>query len=422
LPGARGRKAWTIEESPEGTGAVDLKAGLMRVPLGANPYDFCVRAHELGHAMWSSGRPGTIAKRLGVDVKIYQVVEDNRIQGWLDRVAGVDLSAGCVPDAECRSAAERAVALRAYRVACMLQVAVGHTGSEPTVRRALTFSGDPEAQRAAALADEAARQLWATDRPSQRRTGVVALWLQAQFDALGWPAPDGDAADVLGRVVGPPGPGSGPAGESDDGDDGEGTADGALTWGCMEVVVPPLTRTGGRRRFGSRWSASEEGSDPRHIHRILTDGRVFARRVAAPGGAVLIDASGSMSLPAEAIRRIVERAPGATVAAYAGHANVGILKILARRGRIAHPDDCSLRDAGNGNVVDGPALRWLARQSAPRLWVSDGRVTGCDDVPTAGNQRDAQRICTRARIHRVDTVDAALEALERRGRPSHGRG
>jgi hypothetical protein len=155
---------------------------------------------------------------------------------------------------------------------------------------------------------------------------------------------------------------------------------------------------------------------------MLADGRVFARRVAAPGGAVLIDASGSMSLPAEAIRRIVERAPGATVAAYAGHAGVGTLKILARRGRIAHADDCNLREAGNGNVVDGPALRWLARQSTPRLWVSDGRVTGCNDVPTAGNRRDAERICTRARIRRVDSVDAALETLQHRGRPPRGRG
>src|SRR5947209_8372180 len=81
----------------------------------------------------------------------------------------------------------------------------------------------------------------------------------------------------------------------------------------------------------------------------------------APGGSVLIDASGSMGLDVGDIWEIVELVAGATVAAYAGDGREGTLRILARGGRGVCQGDCAA-DLGSGNIIDGPALRWLARQ------------------------------------------------------------
>ena len=364
----------------------------MWVPLGADPHAFCVRAHELGHAMWSTGKPGKIAEKLGVHVRIYQVVEDNRIQGRLVRLAGVDLSAGCEPAEEARQSAERAVELGSLPLGLPDAAHVG--AHRERVGRAPEPS--PDRRPGGALRGGARRcgggpALGERPPVAAAYLGCVACWLQEQFDTLGWPHLGSEGEDLLTRYA-PRARGSGGADDEEhEKPEDEGQSGGPVTWGTMKVVEPPLHRTVARRRFGSRWSASEEGTDPRYVHRILTDGRIFARRVAGPGGAVLIDASGSMSLSSESVRRLVERAPGATIAAYAGAGNSGILKVLARGGHVAWSQDCCLSDAGNGNVVDGPALRWLARQGGPRLWVSDGCVTGRDDQRDPANDRDAER-------------------------------
>jgi hypothetical protein len=89
----------------------------------------------------------------------------------------------------------------------------------------------------------------------------------------------------------------------------------------------------------------------------------------------------------------------------------GSLLIAARNGMHA---DREVLDgwAGSGNVVDGPALQWLARQKAPRVWVSDGGVTGMNDQTAVNLQIEAERIVAMAHIKRVPTLADYLEEEE----------
>jgi hypothetical protein len=65
----------------------------------------------------------------------------------------------------------------------------------------------------------------------------------------------------------------------------------------------------------------------------------------------------------------------------------------------------------HGNVVDGPALRWLARQPEPRIWISDGHVTGIADQPSSDLAVDAIHICRKARITRAEKTDIVTDLL-----------
>ena len=121
-------------------------------------------------------------------------------------------------------------------------------------------------------------------------------------------------------------------------------------------------------------------------------------------------ASGSMCFGPAELQRITAAAPLATVAIYAGRGASGTLSIVAARGRMASSSDIGT-NLGRGNVVDGPALRWLAQQPEPRIWISDGQVTGTHDRPSTDLVVDAIRICQQAAIRRVsrtDSIDSAL--------------
>ena len=69
--------------------------------------------------------------------------------------------------------------------------------------------------------------------------------------------------------------------------------------------------------------------------------------------------------------------------------------------------------AHSGNVVDGPALHWLSQQKSPRVWVSDGEVTGVNDRTGANLSLDVKILTNRARIRRVPTLAVYLEEKEK---------
>lgn len=127
--------------------------------------------------------------------------------------------------------------------------------------------------------------------------------------------------------------------------------------------------------------ASPTGRNPRRIHRMLTDPhrRIFDRTRRKTGGIVLIDGSGSMGVKSDDVLKILNAAPGATVALYAhspGSTDVPNFWVLAKDGKMIEQLP---RRHGCGNGVDGPALRWAIKakrfQNEPVLWVCDGQVT-----------------------------------------------
>ena len=71
--------------------------------------------------------------------------------------------------------------------------------------------------------------------------------------------------------------------------------------------------------------------------------------------------------------------------------------------------DLVVPPCGGGNIVDGPALDWLATQAEPRIWISDGAVTGIDDVDHAVLSAEALRAQMTGRVRRLDNLGAATE-------------
>src|SRR5262249_44753210 len=156
-----------------------------------------------------------------------------------------------------------------------------------------------------------------------------------------------------------------------------------VPWGELRVESPPRSRSI-LGKFMKKWKATEEGVFPRFPHRYFLDGQIFARRRKIPGGTVVIDASGSMSLSGEEIQAMVECAPGCLVACYSGTGDGGVLRILAEGGKRVADEFCLPPD-GEGNIVDFPVLKWAYKQSHPRIWVSDLVVTGVEDQEGSAN-------------------------------------
>ena len=92
------------------------------------------------------------------------------------------------------------------------------------------------------------------------------------------------------------------------------------------------------------------------------------------------------------------------IGAYSGSGPDGSLVILSEDGTWC--DAKSNRPEGNGNVVDGPALEWLATKKEPRIWVSDQMV-----VPYRGGMQEAaEEILAFVQANNINVVATAAEA------------
>jgi len=191
----------------------------------------------------------------------------------------------------------------------------------------------------------------------------------------------------------------------------------SIPWGPMDILAPPLShpcrklRGMARRKVVCGYTGAF-----RFPSRALpaSDGRAFTSRRprSAHGGTLLIDCSGSMGkqVTHERLMAISERSPRATIGLYAGGPTnrSGSLLIVARKGMHAAGEVID-NWPHSGNVVDGPALQWLSRQKTPRVWVSDGAVTGTNDHSAANLQVEVNMIVAMARIRRVPSLDDFLE-------------
>lgn len=180
-------------------------------------------------------------------------------------------------------------------------------------------------------------------------------------------------------------------------------------WGKMSIVHPPLTERmpTGIRHWKNR--AADQGVIPTNWHRFATDKRVFNRRKLRRDecGTILIDQSGSMHLSPTEMLGIMRNWPGVVIAGYSGYGDrYGELRILAKNGKMIHTKHMSPR--GGANIIDGPALDWLAKQQQPRIWISDGYVTGIGESQTRELLLDAAKKVKRGKIIRIDNVREIL--------------
>jgi hypothetical protein len=158
------------------------------------------------------------------------------------------------------------------------------------------------------------------------------------------------------------------------------------------------------------WRAAREGAVVRYAARWHADRAIFRRRARSARGTLLVDVSGSMRLrPGDLDATLAATRAGLVVAIYSGTGEEGELRVVAAGSQRAA--DAQLAPPGNGNVVDLPALAWLARQPEPRVWVSDGHVTGIGDRPSKRLREECEALARRARIRRVATLDEARALL-----------
>lgn len=151
-----------------------------------------------------------------------------------------------------------------------------------------------------------------------------------------------------------------------------------VKFGKMTVVRLPLPNRS-KAGYERRWTARDEGPIPTRFDRWSIDRRIFRTKKRGKGAAVLIDASGSMRWTQEHLAQVLDEVPAATIAIYSGRGTEGKLVIVASKGRCA-----SMRQAATymmgGNIIDGPALEWLADQPENvKIWMSDGGITGLND-------------------------------------------
>lgn len=144
----------------------------------------------------------------------------------------------------------------------------------------------------------------------------------------------------------------------------------------------PAPVTGGSRIITSRLASAMANPSVRVFRRPYAKGNA---------GTILIDASGSMSIPGETLQKFCAEVPTLTLAFYnapeddygtrPGETKHGNLYVYAANGFRAQklPDDLrynSKYDYGTGNLIDYQATAWLLKQPGPRYLITDIWTTG----------------------------------------------
>lgn len=423
LPEAITGNRWSVRNGP---GAVDLTRNEMFVPTGNNAGEHFVRLHEMAHAKFTPKmESGKMAAKHGVSLEALQVCEDARIHAKLIQL-GRDM-AGRMSGMLNKEGAEKYVGFTLTQpnpgreLARILTGSLGTADHQRIVEAAQLAADILEREKKPEMAETIARTLDAVaalkrtaySDNRRRRVGPAPLHFKKTtipaaklFDQLFPVIPPQHIPDKKLR---------------DNRRQFERNKPGAVVpWAEMSgPLSPALSRNLTARKLGRMHRATDAGSTPRNLHRFLTDGAIFDTRKRITGGTLLLDASGSMGISAEKIQSFLDAVPHGKVAMYAGKDDRthGTLVIIANRGRAVSEEQLErLREEiGHRNLVDGPALRWLAKQPGKKAWVSDGVVTGAGEKVGANLIDEVSEICTRNRIDRFDGIEAAIQDFKKKG-------
>lgn len=172
---------------------------------------------------------------------------------------------------------------------------------------------------------------------------------------------------------------------------------------------------------GRRLIPAMEGKTPKMFYRMVTDPyrRIFQRKTRSLGGVVVFDCSGSMGLDDEDIKAVMRSSSGCSIVCYSSgnedeDAVNGNIHLVAKNGRQAR----NLPYFPGNNGVDLPALKWAyynlrLNSKSPVIWVSDGQVTGRDDVYSGPLHKRTQQFVKSKNIIQVETTEKAIRLLTR---------
>lgn len=173
----------------------------------------------------------------------------------------------------------------------------------------------------------------------------------------------------------------------------------------------PLRSGRGRSRRGARFNG------PRLARAVASGSTVglFIKNRQQSGGAVCIDASGSMRFNQESLTDLALAAPAAIVGYYAGHGkdskrgHIGTLRIFAAGGKRSRT--CPKR--GGSNDVDLWAVRWLLRQNGPRVLVTDLGFCGGPDGQSEAAHAEVDRAVKSGALIVAPDVETAKSVFVR---------
>lgn len=438
LPGKRGEQ-WDIRLTDQLLGMTDMAGHRMTVPTGLRRRAFSVRLQQLAHAAQSPiGKVSDLAKKNEVNVEDLSLAEEARINFGIVRNPNVArehrryYAQGILDDdqkSRYHKQAQADAAVDRYKtIGDLLRLTVGTMGtkdSEFFLELLDEAIGDDDSMLRGHV-HEMLRKIRKLLEARNKKSGfppfpraVDVARLMTDFRSLLGEKEKEDEAD--GRD------------EFKDADELE--KDKMITpddmreatskkkkkvayeynegsWGTMRIQEPELVADYQIKRRLRKLVATETGVAPGRLERILQDERVFydLRRVKC--GTVLIDASGSMGVTPEDVYKLVLDAPAVTVAYYSGNYGGGDLVIVAKDGKLADKEAFEKWHHG-GNIIDGPALQWLASQKGPRIWVSDGQVTGISDHQHGNLREQALKICIGAKISRIPDFESVQKAIRK---------
>lgn len=412
------RKLFKVRQ-PQGdeTPHMNAKLGVMAVPIDDRPEAKWIRRHEMGHLAWSPVVPPMLDDQLLQNCIL--ACEDARIQHLLKR-GGFDTTTHRRPG----EITSRMLLFDVSKADLTLtRICTAATSSESETARLLSTN-----VKLAALANDTLRKIRqnldsfdnlkaaATDLAKALRTDgyreavskipPISIVGSTRDDEDEESDGDTDSPETLSNI---------PFTSYPKTEDGESKMPSIwsmpsrdVRWGRMVIAAPTLTRRLPAAVGRGKWRPADMGAVPRRMERWTSDQAVFSTRGKKRGGTILIDASGSMHIVSEMIEACLASAPAATLAMYWGRDRDGTLMILAARGRrvAAVP-----RRDGVGNIIDGPALRWLSTQKAPRIWVCDEDVSGVGDTGSSILRDECRGICSAFGIKRVDRLSDAARLL-----------
>jgi hypothetical protein len=87
-----------------------------------------------------------------------------------------------------------------------------------------------------------------------------------------------------------------------------------------------------------------------------------------------------------------------------GWGTTGSLRVIGDNGKRVTTEYLD-KHSGGGNLVDGPALKWLSQQKPKRIWVSDMFVFGKGNVNTGNLLQECYQIMKQSGITRLADID-----------------
>ena len=398
---------FTVLPPPPGCyGAVNLPKRLFGVPLDDSKESLAIRAHEYSHLAVRRALGEYLMDTLTADLPmgILQAGLDNIVNGFA-RASGVDaVNALPMPRKPDKTSS---IPDRAARLLQVLSV------KQRSIDKGLTEADQEFVTEAAAKLRQFGHELarGGTDIGTARLTllslakrfSAEAIGFRMELDEVIKERPD--LGGVLSEIA------AVEPGVTKIGTEGYCIAPSNPGWASMSIVQDVLDKKLNQKLLAPKRRPGFIGAFRNPLRALLPafDGKAWSVKLRRETGSILIDVSGSMHLEPSQVGRLLENAPLSTVASYSSDGNrTGELHILAQNGRYTSDP----QHAGSGNGVDGPALDWLTRQPAPRVWICDGFVSGVGDVTHPTLAQECMTTCVRSNIMRVESVEEYFELAE----------